>query len=78
MSSSQNQKNLVNDAIVKDIIETVNNLKYGQIQITVHNSRIVQIEKTEKTRFDDIWFDGSTSLTINPERSRRTEKGGGI
>lgn len=63
MSLSQSQKNLVNDAIVKDIIETINNLKYGQIQITVHNSRIVQIEKTEKTRFDDIWF---------------SEKGGGI
>ena len=55
MSLKQNQKNIVNDAIVKEIIEAVNSLKYGYIQITVHNSQIVQIDKTEKTRFDDVW-----------------------
>mgnify|MGYP001562669462 CR=1 FL=1 len=62
MSLKQEQKNIVNDAIVKEIIETLNTLKYGYIQITVHNSQIVQIDKTEKTRFDDIWL---------------TERGGG-
>jgi len=63
MSLKQNQKNIVNDAIIKEVVEALNNLKYGHIQITVHNSKIVQIEKTEKTRFDDVWF---------------IEKGGGI
>ncbi len=63
MSSRQNEKSIVNDAIIKEIIEAVNNLKYGHIHITVHNSKIVQIDKTEKTRFDDIWL---------------VEKGGGI
>ena len=63
MSIRQNQKNIVNDAIIKEIIDALNNLKYGQIHITVHNSKIVQIDKTEKVRFDDIWL---------------IEKGGGI
>lgn len=63
MGLKQDQKNIVNDAIIKDVIEAVNNLKYGHIHITVHNSKIVQIEKTEKVRFDDIWL---------------IEKGGGI
>lgn len=63
MSLRQEQKNIVNDAIIKEIIEALNSLEYGYIQITVHNSRIVQIDKTEKTRFDDIWL---------------IEKGGGI
>jgi hypothetical protein len=63
MSSRQNQKSIVTDAIIKEIIEALNNLKYGHVQITVHNSRIVQIDKTEKTRFDEIWL---------------TENGGGI
>lgn len=63
MGAKQNQKNIINDAISKEIIETINNLKYGQIHITVHNSKIVQIDKTEKVRFDDIWM---------------IEKGGGI
>lgn len=60
---SLKQKNIVNDALIKEIIEALNSLKYGHIQIIVHNSRIIQIEKTEKTRFDDIWV---------------MEKGGGI
>jgi hypothetical protein len=57
------RQNIVNDAIIKEIIEKLNTLKYGEVRISVHNSKIVQIEKTEKTRFDDVWF---------------MEKGGGI
>lgn len=63
MSSKPSQKNIVNDAIIKDIIEAVGTLKYGHIHIIVHNSKIIQIDKTEKTRFDDVWL---------------VEKGGGI
>lgn len=63
MSLKQNQKNIVNDAIIKEIIDVLSSLKYGYLHISVHNSKIVQIEKTEKTRFDDVWL---------------IEKGGGI
>lgn len=63
MNLKQGQKNIVNDAVMKEITEALNSLKYGHVMITVHNSKIVQIEKTEKTRFDDIWL---------------IEKGGGI
>ncbi len=56
MSLKQNDTSAVNEAIVKEIIRAVNSLKYGYVQITVHNSKIVQIDKTEKTRFDDIWL----------------------
>jgi hypothetical protein len=34
------------------ILNIINALKYGSVTITVHNGEIVQIEKTEKTRFD--------------------------
>lgn len=50
------RENIVNDAIIKEIIEKLNTLKFGHVHITVHNSRIVQIEKSEKTRFDDVWL----------------------
>lgn len=63
MSLKQSGKNIVNDAIAKEIIEAIGSLRYGHIQITVHDYRIVQIDKTEKNRFDDIWL---------------IEKGGGI
>ncbi|MDD5584625.1 MAG: DUF2292 domain-containing protein [Candidatus Omnitrophica bacterium] len=49
-------KNIVNDAIVKDISETIHTLKYGTVTIVVHNSKIVQIETTQKDRFDDVWL----------------------
>lgn len=51
----ETNKNIVTDAITKEIIEKLNSLKYGNIQITVHNSKVVQIDKIEKTRFDDVW-----------------------
>jgi len=54
--SEQKNKNIVNDAIVKDISNSVHNLKYGTVTITVHNSKIVQIEVAQKSRFDDVWL----------------------
>jgi hypothetical protein len=51
MSLKQHQN--INEAI-KEIIEALDGLKYGEIKITVHNSKIVQIDKTEKTRFEDV------------------------
>jgi len=56
MGLKQDQKNIVNDAIIKEIAEALNALRFGQVHITVHNSRITQIEKTEKIRFDDVWL----------------------
>lgn len=37
---------------VRILIQQVEALKFGVVQITVHESRVVQIEKTEKVRLD--------------------------
>jgi len=63
MSVRHNSKNIVNDAIIKDIADAVGSLDYGTVTIKVHETKIIQIEVTEKTRFDDVW---------------RVEGGGGI
>ena len=55
MSKIKKNKNIVNDAIVKDIAGVVETLDYGTIEIKVHDSKIVQVEVTEKKRFDDVW-----------------------
>ena len=55
MSKSTKNKNIVNDAIIKDISDAVTSLDFGTIAIKVHNSKIIQIEVTEKKRFDDVW-----------------------
>ena len=52
-----------NDAIVKDIRNAIAMLDYGTVTIKVHNAKIVQIEITQKKRFDDAGL---------------VEKGGGI
>ena len=51
------QSNAANgDEPQQNWIETVrgqvNSLRFGLVQIVVHNGRVVQIEKTEKIRFD--------------------------
>lgn len=38
--------------IMLQILKTIRSIKYGEIQIIIHNSNVVQIDKTEKTRFD--------------------------
>jgi hypothetical protein len=48
-------KNIVNDAIIKDLADTVRDLKFGSITVKVHDSRIVQVEVSKKNRFDDVW-----------------------
>jgi hypothetical protein len=34
------------------ILEQVNGLEYGQVVITVHDGKIVQIDRTERKRYD--------------------------
>lgn len=37
--------------IIEKIIEALLNIKYGEIIITIHDSKVVQIEKRQKLRF---------------------------
>ena len=63
MSLKITQKSIINDSIIKDLSEQVIDLKFGAIVIKVHDSKIVQVDVTERTRYEDVWF---------------VEKGGGI
>ena len=46
--------NIINDAIIKDIAEILTGLKFGEIIIKVHDSKIIQVEKTEKARYESF------------------------
>jgi len=52
---SVQKKNIVNDAILKNISESLHGLTFGTVTIKVNHSRIVQIEVTESKRFDEVW-----------------------
>jgi len=56
-------KNIVNDAIIKEISDAVETLGYGTVTVKVHDRKITQVEVAEKKRFDDVW---------------KIEEGGGI
>ena len=38
-------------SVEEAILETVRGLRYGSVEITVHNAQVVQIERREKLRF---------------------------
>jgi hypothetical protein len=35
-----------------EIIRAIRNIRYGSVEITIHDSRVVQIERKEKRRFE--------------------------
>jgi hypothetical protein len=62
MSVHQANKDIANYNIIREILDSVKRIKYGAINIKIHDAKVVQVEVTEKSRFDD-WF---------------VDKGGGI
>ena len=36
----------------RHILDAVSAIKYGAVEVTIHDSRVVQIERSEKIRFD--------------------------
>ena len=36
---------------LKEIVEAIHKIKYGEVVITIHDSKIVQIEERKKFRF---------------------------
>lgn len=41
------------------VSDKVKSMRYGVVQIVVHDSRVVQIERTERTRFEVPQSNGS-------------------
>lgn len=42
-----------NNSLVKALLSAINSLRFGSVEITVHEGRVTQIEKREKVRFTD-------------------------
>jgi len=39
-------------AVTREIIRAIESVDYGSVEIVIRNSRVVQIERKEKFRFD--------------------------
>jgi len=45
------QQAVVSSEVVEEILRAITQLRFGSIEITVHEGRVTQIEKREKVRF---------------------------
>lgn len=39
--------------IEKQILDAVHQIKFGTVEVVIHDSRVVQIQRSEKMRFND-------------------------
>lgn len=46
------EKESKNESVARDIAKAVKGIKFGYVQLVIHDSKIVQIDKTEKIRLD--------------------------
>ncbi len=51
MNLDKEHKEIPEHRIMEEIIAAVRAVKYGEVVITVYNSKVVQLEKKEKKRF---------------------------
>lgn len=51
--SAETQTPVFDDLVQRELERALAGLRYGTVEITVHNARIVQIERREKVRLDD-------------------------
>lgn len=45
---------IVNDKLIRRIAESLKNIKFGHVLITIHNHKVVQIDRTEKNRCEIV------------------------
>jgi hypothetical protein len=56
----------------KRILQSINGLEYGTVQIIVHDGRIVQIERTERKRFDS---EHQAAKTVQEGKAPKRQQG---
>lgn len=44
------------EEIERHIIDAVSEVRFGAVEVLIHDSKVVQVEKSEKTRFDSRKF----------------------
>ena len=44
-------KNNVDEKIFEEIMNSIQQIDYGEVVVTLHDSKVIQIEKKEKKRF---------------------------
>ena len=48
---SVHQSNRISNEVIREVLHAIEQLRYGSVEITVHDNRVTQIERREKVRF---------------------------
>jgi hypothetical protein len=51
VSERSNVQTLAAARITQEILDSIQSINYGSVEITIHNGQVVQIERREKLRF---------------------------
>ena len=62
------------DDVDSRILQAVRSLDYGSVEVVVHDSRVVQIERREKVRFDKPGPERTIPDASVSRRSRQSER----
>lgn len=46
------ERPLISPEILSQLISAIQSIRYGSIEVIVHNGKVVQLERKEKVRFD--------------------------
>jgi len=58
--------------LIGRIVEAIRAVRFGTVHITIHDSRVVQIEKSEKIRVTHMTDPTPGGLPYEPSRADRT------
>ena len=58
-------------SLVKTIRQALKGLRYGTVQLVLHEGKLVRIERTEKIRIN-TWEEDPTGSTGGPSNSNRS------
>jgi hypothetical protein len=54
-------------ALLRELLDALRSIRYGAIELAIHDGRVVQLERREKVRFD---------LDVSPPRREPSRPGG--
>jgi hypothetical protein len=51
LSQTESELSAEESAVLQKVLQALRQIRYGQIQITIQDGRVVQLDRTEKQRF---------------------------
>jgi hypothetical protein len=59
---NNHEKSSQNHRVIARINTALKGIRYGSVILTIHDSRIVQIERIEKSRFEDLYLENDEGI----------------